>query len=195
MNQAKSNPWDVIFQVNELAWALYNSNPANEMKAMASKDDVTLLVGNLNKHGVRFILIGGFAMAFHGHVRATNDIDFWIENTPENMDRLRQALLDSGVAEAQIMRNTMQLVGGFTVFNLMETGFQIDLMHNLKAFKEVDFNQCYARVQMANYNGVDIPVLNAEDLLKEKRETNRDKDQGDISFLEALVKKLKKLLE
>jgi predicted nucleotidyltransferase len=194
MNQAKSNPLDVIFQVNELAWALYNSNPANEMKAMASKDDVTLLVGNLNKHGVRFILIGGFAMAFHGHVRATNDIDFWIENTPENMDRLRQALLDSGVAEAQIMRNTMQLVGGFTVFNLMETGFQIDLMHNLKAFKEIDFNQCYARVQRANYNGVDIPVLNAEDLLKEKRETNRDKDQGDISFLEALIRKLKKLL-
>lgn len=194
MNQAKSNPLDVIFQVNELAWALYNSNPANEMKAMASKDDVTLLVGNLNKHGVRFILIGGFAMAFHGHVRATNDIDFWIENTPENMDRLRQALLDSGVAEAQIMRNTMQLVGGSTVFNLMETGFQIDLMHNLKAFKEVDFNQCYARVQRANYNGVDIPVLNAEDLLKEKRETNRDKDQGDISFLEALIRKLKKLL-
>lgn len=194
MNQAKSNPLDVIFQVNELAWALYNSNPANEMKAMASKDDVTLLVGNLNKHGVRFILIGGFAMAFHGHVRATNDIDFWIENTPENMDKLRQALLDSGVAEAQIMRNTMQLVGGFTVFNLMETGFQIDLMHNLKAFKEIDFNQCYARVQRANYNGVDIPVLNAEDLLKEKRETNRDKDQGDISFLEALIVKLKKLL-
>lgn len=194
MNQAKSNPLDVIFQVNELAWALYNSNPANEMKAMASKDDVTLLVGNLNKHGVRFILIGGFAMAFHGHVRATNDIDFWIENTPENMDRLRQALLDSGVTEAQIMRNTMQLVGGSTVFNLVETGFQIDLMHNLKAFKEVDFNQCYARVQRANYNGVDIPVLNAEDLLKEKRETNRDKDQGDISFLEALIRKLKKLL-
>ncbi len=194
MNQAKSNSLDVIFQVNELAWALYNSNPANEMKTMASKDDVTLLVGNLNKHGVRFILIGGFAMAFHGHVRATNDIDFWIENTPENMDKLRQALLDSGVAEAQIMRNTMQLVGGFTVFNLMETGFQIDLMHNLKAFKEIDFNQCYARVQRANYNGVDIPVLNAEDLLKEKRETNRDKDQGDISFLEALIVKLKKLL-
>ncbi|WKZ59694.1 MAG: nucleotidyl transferase AbiEii/AbiGii toxin family protein [Cyclobacteriaceae bacterium] len=194
MNQAKSNSLDVIFQVNELAWALYNSNPANEMKTMASKDDVTLLVGNLNKHGVRFILIGGFAMAFHGHVRATNDIDFWIENTPENMDKLRQALLDSGVAEAQIMRNTMQLVGGFTVFNLMETGFQIDLMHNLKAFKEIDFNQCYARVQRANYNGVDISVLNAEDLLKEKRETNRDKDQGDISFLEALIVKLKKLL-
>lgn len=194
MNQTKSNSLDVIFQVNELAWALYNSNPANEMKTMASKDDVTLLVGNLNKHGVRFILIGGFAMAFHGHVRATNDIDFWIENTPENMDKLRQALLDSGVAEAQIMRNTMQLVGGFTVFNLMETGFQIDLMHNLKAFKEIDFNQCYARVQRANYNGVDIPVLNAEDLLKEKRETNRDKDQGDISFLEALIVKLKKLL-
>ncbi|MBX2969124.1 MAG: nucleotidyltransferase [Cyclobacteriaceae bacterium] len=174
MNQAKSNSLDVIFQVNELAWALYNSNPANEMKTMASKDDVTLLVGNLNKHGVRFILIGGFAMAFHGHVRATNDIDFWIENTPENMDKLRQALLDSGVAEAQIMRNTMQLVGGFTVFNLMETGFQIDLMHNLKAFKEIDFNQCYARVQMANYNGVDIPVLNAEDLLKEKREMREE---------------------
>lgn len=187
------NPLDQIVHVNQLAWALHNSNPSNEKKMTANNNDVGLLVSNFNKHNVRFILIGGFAMAFHGHVRATHDIDFWIENTPENMEGLKQALIDCGITEAHVMRNTTQLVGGFTVFNMMSSGFQIDLMHNLKAFKEIDFSTCYERVQMADYYGVSIPVLNAEDLLKEKKETNHPKDQTDISFLEDLMSRIKKM--
>jgi predicted nucleotidyltransferase len=180
---------DNLIQVNEFAWALFNSNSENAVKRNMSTKDLQAVIGNLEKNKVQYLLIGGFAMAFHGHVRATDDIDLWIKNTPENMRNLKQALVDSGMPEAKALRDTSQLVGGFTVFNLLESDFKIDLFHNLKLYKEVDFDDCFKRAKVSDYYGIKIPVLSAEDLLKEKRSVAREKDAGDISFLQNLLKK------
>lgn len=182
---------DHLMEVNELAWSLYNSNPANAPKRNMSPGDIKALIGNFERNHVQYLLIGGFAMAFYGHVRATNDIDLWIKNTRENMVHLRQSLLDLGITEAKALRDTTQLVGGFTVFNLLESDFKIDLLHNLKGFKEVDFDACFKRAKISDYHGMKIPVLSAEDLLFEKKQTGREKDSGDISFLERLLSGLK----
>jgi hypothetical protein len=108
------------------------------------------------------------------------------------MMNLRQALLDTGIVEASAMQVTTQLVGGFTMFNLLETDFKVDLLHNLKAFKEVDFDQCFLRAKVSDYQGLKIPVLEAADLLREKKAVGREKDVTDISFLEKLISKLKR---
>jgi predicted nucleotidyltransferase len=179
-----------LIRVNDFAWSLYNSNPENEKKRKVNTQDIKLVIANFDLHKVEYILIGGFAMAFHGHVRATNDVDLWIKNTPANMRRLREALIACGIPEARGLRDTSQLGGGFTVFNMMESDFQIDLFHNLKSFKEVDFDECYARAKTSDYNGVQIRVLGAEDLLTEKKSTGREKDLGDVSFLQKLVSKI-----
>lgn len=84
-----------------------------------SPSDIVLLFESLQRNQVQYILIGGFAMAFHGHVRATKDIDLWIKNEPANMDRLKRALVEIGIKEVQWMRNTTQLVGGITMFTLL----------------------------------------------------------------------------
>jgi hypothetical protein len=55
-------------------------------------DDATRLLSALERHGVRYALIGSMAMAARGIVRATQDIDFFIDPSPENVARLRQAL-------------------------------------------------------------------------------------------------------
>lgn len=181
-----------LMRVNDFAWELYNSNPQNETKRNMNQD-IHFLVSAFEKHKVEYILIGGFAMAFYGHVRATNDIDLWIKNTPSNMANLRNALVDSGIPEARGLRDTSQLAGGFTVFNMIDSDFKIDLFHNLKAFKEADFDACFKRVKMLQYKGVAIPVLEAKDLLREKESTAREKDQGDISFLRKLISKLSQI--
>jgi hypothetical protein len=54
--------------------------------------DVQELVGTLAKHGVRFLLVGGEAVIYHGYPRLTGDVDFWYEQTPDNMSRLFAAL-------------------------------------------------------------------------------------------------------
>lgn len=185
-----SSAIDNIIEVNEFAWSLFNSNSENVAKKNMSTADLKVLIGNLDNHKVQYLLIGGFAMAFHGHVRATDDIDLWIKNTPENMANLKKALVDTGMPEARALRDTSQLVGGFTFFNLLESDFKIDLSHNLKIFKEVDFDECFKRAKISDYHGIKIPVLGAEDLLKEKQSVNRPKDAGDISFLQNLLNKI-----
>lgn len=114
-------------------------------------------------------------MAFHGYVRATNDIDLWIKNTPQNMDALRQALIETGIKEAAFMKSTTQLLGGFTMFNLLESDLKIDLLHNLKLFKEVDFDLCYSKATISDYAGIQIPVIHVEDLLTEKKQRHGKK--------------------
>jgi predicted nucleotidyltransferase len=54
-------------------------------------DDVTELLAALERHGVRYVLIGSMAMAAQGISRATEDIDFFVEPTPSNVERLKQA--------------------------------------------------------------------------------------------------------
>jgi hypothetical protein len=98
----------------------------------------------------------------------------------------KNALLDTGVAEASAMRVTTQLVADFSMFNLLETDFKADLMHNLKAFKQIDFDQCFERTKISDYEGLKIPVINAEDLLYEKKEISLEKDIADVSFLKNL---------
>jgi predicted nucleotidyltransferase len=185
-----SHPLNTLLTINDFAWSLYNSNPVNSKKRNMNPKEISLLLKNLNTHEVKYILIGGFAMAFHGFPRATGDIDLWIKNTPDNMTRLRDALIDTGITEAKALRTTTQLVGGFTMFNLLESDFRIDLLHNLKAFKETDFDKCLQSSLQADYEGVTIKVMDAHSLLKEKVAVNRDKDQSDINFLRGLIEKL-----
>jgi hypothetical protein len=127
-------------------------------------------------------------MAFHGLPRATGDINLWIDNNPDNMERLKKSLIETGFSEASALRKTTQLAPGFAIFNLLESDFKIDLAHSIKAFKEEDFNACFHRAKIADYKGVDVPVMDATDLLTEKIKTNRLKDLVDIDFLKKLLK-------
>jgi hypothetical protein len=73
-------------------------------------------IGLLNSHRVEYLVVGGHAVAFHGHPRFTGDIDFFIRPTPENADRLLQVLrsfgfgaLDVSVDDLTTPHRTVQL--------------------------------------------------------------------------------------
>jgi predicted nucleotidyltransferase len=172
-----------VSNVNQAAWTVYNANPLHTKKVNMSPADIVSLFESLQRNKVQYILIGGFAMAFHGHVRATDDIDLWIKNEPANMDNLKRALVEIGISEVQWMRNTTQLVEGITMFTLLNSDLTIDLMHNLKLFKETDFDNCFIKAKVGTYQGFEVPILQAEDLLHEKIATSRVKDISDIIFL------------
>lgn len=174
---------DQLEYVNRAAWMVYNANPLHTKKFNMSPSDISLLFEALQRNDVQYILIGGFAMVFHGHVRATKYVDLWIKNEPTNMERLKKALVEIGIKEVKWMRNTSQLVGGITMFTLMDSDLTIDLMHNLKFFKEKDFDTCFKNASTGSYHGFTVPVMMAEDLLQEKIAVSRAKDIPDILFL------------
>ena len=181
---------ELFSKVNELAASFNNANQAMpKMTAIDFRDDdIYRFFENLQSCDVKYLLVGGFAMAFHGYVRATHDLDLWIKDEPKNLEKLKQVFQQSGVSGIEKVKS-LQLVAGFTEFKVGESGFVVDSMTNLKAFNAFDFDQCFERAKPGEFKGIKFKVIHALDLLKEKEATNRPKDQGDIEHLRKLKQK------
>jgi hypothetical protein len=181
---------ELFSKVNEAAVLFNNSNPANKNMAPIDfrDDDILKFFRDLENEKVKYLLVGGFAMAFHGYVRATHDLDLWIQDTPENIERLKKVLSNNGVKGIEETRD-LQLIAGFTQFNVGDSGFVVDPMTNLKAFSAFDFDKCYQRGKPGNFKGIHFRVVHMLDLLKEKEALNRAKDQADIIHLKQLKEK------
>lgn len=181
---------ELFSKVNEVAVLFNNANPSNKnMVPIDFRDeDILKFFRDLEKENVRYLLVGGFAMAFHGYVRATHDLDLWIKDEPGNIGRLKRVLIENGVKGLEDSRE-LQLVAGFTQFNVGTSGFVVDPMTNLKAFSNYDFDGCYERAKSGEFKDIHFKVVHMNDLLKEKEATNRLKDQADINHLKELKKK------
>ncbi|HTH54874.1 MAG TPA: hypothetical protein VL728_02430 [Cyclobacteriaceae bacterium] len=175
---------ELFSKVNEVAVLFNNANPSNKsMTPIDFRDeDILKFFRDLESEKVKYLLVGGFAMAFHGYVRATHDLDLWIKDEPENMERLKSVLFKNGVKGIEKTRE-LQLVAGFTQFNVGASGFVVDLMTNLKAFSSFDFDKCYERAKSGAFRDIHFKVVHMNDLLKEKEALNRPKDQADIAHL------------
>ncbi len=145
-------------------------------------DEVNALLNAFEGVGLRYILIGGFAVNMHGHRRATGDMDVWLEETPDNRRALRAALRVAGYGDLEMMER-MQFVPGWTEFRL-NSGLRLDLMTTLKGFAIEEFAACYGRSILNEVDGVPVRYLHRDDLLRAKRVAGRNKDLGDIDFLE-----------
>lgn len=175
---------ELFSKVNELAVSFNNANPSS--KKMVSidfrDDDIFKFFHSLQQREVKYLLVGGFAMAFHGYVRATHDLDLWIKDDPANLERLKVVFSENEVPGMDKVKS-LQLVAGFTEFKVGTSGFVVDPMTSLKAFSAFDFDSCYARAKPGEFKGIQFKVIHAMDMLKEKEATNRPKDQADIEHL------------
>jgi hypothetical protein len=178
---------DDFSRVNRLAAFFYNANP--KLKLMSpidlNDDEVISFLRMMQSKEVRYMLVGGFAVSFHGFIRATMDLDIWIQDQPQNIEKFKEVLISSGVEGLDKVR-TFEIVPGFTQFAIGKSGFLIDPMKALRSFSSFDFDSCYSRSVAGEYNGVRFKVISPEDLLKEKLATNRSKDISDIEFLKSL---------
>lgn len=178
---------EAFVRLNGVADKLYRSNPRNKNQHSMdiSSDDVLQLLKSLNLHEVKYLLVGGMAGVVHGHVRTTLDMDLWIGNTRENTESFVRALLENDVIGAELLR-TMPLIFGWTSVRFGKSGFELDLGHSLKAFKEKDFEACYNRALVAEYDGVPLRVIHLHDLITEKQATARKKDLADVEELQRI---------
>ncbi|MDN4164729.1 hypothetical protein QWY31_04405 [Cytophagales bacterium LB-30] len=159
----------------------YNANAVNE-PLQFSASDVKDLFSVLNEEGVKYLLVGGFALAFHGYFRGTVDLDVWVEDSPSNKKAIARAFGRLGVIGSELL-SIMPFVAGFTSFHLGANGFEVDMRNNLFLFKASSFQACYQRCAEASILGVPVMVLSKEDLIKEKESTGRPKDTDDAEQL------------
>jgi predicted nucleotidyltransferase len=168
----------------------YRANPKNSPKQMdISRDEVKDLFQSLNSHQVKYILVGGMALAMHGYVRATQDLDLWVRVDADNKTKLIAALSENGVAGAEYLKN-VPLLFGWSSVTVGKRGFTLDMGHALKAFNAVDFDACYERAIDATFDDVPFKVIHLNDLITEKLATGRPKDLGDVDELTKIKNEL-----
>ncbi len=132
----------------------------------------------LNEHEVEYLLLGGYAVAAYGHVRATGDIDFWVKPTEENARKVIKALSDFGFQFPNLTAD--DFVNPDNVVQLGYPPLRIDVMTSTSGLV---FDTAYARRNEMEIDGTSVKVVGLKDLRINKRTTGRGKDLGDLENL------------
>jgi hypothetical protein len=129
-------------------------------------------------HRVRYIVIGGIAAVLHGVPRATFDLDILIEATPENAQRLLDAMLEARLGSASLISVEELLANEITVFN---DRVRIDVQTSTPG---ISFEDVWQHRETMNYQGQSFYVLSKPDLIASKRAAGREVDLQDVHLLE-----------
>lgn len=145
--------------------------------------DFADLLVELLEAGVRFLVVGGYAVAHHGHPRATKDIDVWVCPGAENADRVIRALRRFGapLASLGVTRDDF-LTAGQTV-QIGVPPLRIDLLTEIAG---VDFESAWTTRERFVLGEHEIPILGRTQLLANKRASGRPQDLADVDALERL---------
>jgi hypothetical protein len=129
-------------------------------------------------HEVRFMVIGGHAVSFHGYPRFTKDLDIWIERCPSNAEKVVSALKEFGLDFDGLSREMFTDESRMTQMGREPN--RVDILHTIKG---VQFDECYERSVRAIIDGTPVPIISKEDLLSNKIATGRPQDLADADQL------------
>jgi hypothetical protein len=146
---------------------------------MALHQDFKDLLEAFAREKVRYLLIGGYAVAFHSRPRFTKDIDLWIGPSPDSIAGTSRALEAFGAPPDVV--DAWRTAGDDEIVYLGHPPVRIDL---LRALPGIDFSPAYARREAADWDGVPVSVIGFDDLITSKRAAGRPQDLLDIEILE-----------
>ena len=133
----------------------------------------------LQKHDVKYVVIGGIAAVLHGVPRATFDLDLLIEATVDNATRLLQALLEAKLGTASLTTPDRLLENEITIFR---DRLRIDVQTRTPG---LDFASAWQRKQVMVHRQQEFFVLDLADLIASKTAAAREIDLSDVRALEA----------
>lgn len=131
----------------------------------------------LKRHDVEFVVVGAFAVAFHGRPRATGDMDIWLRPTPENATKVIGALKDFGFASLSLRE--ADILSG-QVIQLGRAPLRIDLLTDLSGLST---EEIWARRQDGPFEEQRVFYLDRASLIKNKKATGRTQDLADAEEL------------
>jgi hypothetical protein len=146
---------------------------------MALHQDFKDLLEAFAAERVRYLLIGGYAVAFHSRPRFTKDIDLWIDPSADNVVSATSALQIFGAPSEVI--EAWRTAGAEDIVYFGRPPVRIDLLRQVPG---VEFSQAYARRDTAEWDGIPVSVIGFDDLVANKRAAGRPQDLLDIKLLE-----------
>ncbi len=132
----------------------------------------------LNAHDVRYLVVGGYAVGIHGRPRYTKDLDIWIDRSPENAERVLDALDAFGFGDIGL--SVDDLTDPDSIVQLGRAPNRIDLLTQLSG---VEFDACYPNRVVDQSDGTTVQYIGLDDLMANKRALGRLRDLGDVEDL------------
>jgi len=132
----------------------------------------------LNDNHVRYLVVGGYAVAFHGYPRNTGDIDIWVDISPENASKVMATLSQFGFGTLDIKEQ--DFLEPDTIIQLGFPPRRIDLLTGLSG---VSFDTCYPLRSSTKIDGHLINFIDLDNLKINKRASGRAQDIADLEHL------------
>ena len=140
--------------------------------------DYRELLAEFNAHGVEFLVVGAHALAAHGYVRATKDLDVWIRPQIENAIRAIDAIRSFGAPLHDLTAADLSTPGVY--FQIGVAPLRIDVM---TAIDGVVFDEAWRERVATHFEGEPVHVLSLPDLIRNKRSSGRLQDLADVERL------------
>jgi len=137
------------------------------------KDFISLMHAN----GVEYVIVGSFALSFHGHPRATGDMDVWIRRSPENASRILKALDEFGFGSLGVTGDDLL---EDKVIQLGQPPVRIDLMTELDGLTP---DEVWAGRVAGRFGDLPVFYLGRDAFIRNKRSLGRHKDLADLEAL------------
>lgn len=132
----------------------------------------------LGKHGVEYLLIGGYAVGYHGFPRTTLDMDIWVAINPDNANRLVRVLKEFGFSPEEVSPTLFESPEG-----IIRMGVPPLRLELLKEVDGVEFGSCFERRVVDTLDGIEVSIISLRDLRTNKAASARHKDLADLENL------------
>lgn len=132
----------------------------------------------LNAHEVKYLLVGGYAVGYYGYVRATADMDIWIESSPDNADHMLEAVKAFGFDVPELNRSLFLNPEKIVRFGVPP--IRIEIMTEIDG---VEFSSCYKNRELGVWDDVVVSLISLADLKTNKKASGRNKDLTDLDYL------------
>ena len=146
---------------------------------MVTEKDYEEFLKLLNKHDVKYCIIGAFAMAFHAEPRYTKDIDILVQASNENAVKLLLALDEFGFGSLNLTAEDFSTGG-----NIIQLGYEPVRIDIITSIQDLDFNEIWQNRVQGSYGRQTVNFIDRENLIKSKKISNRPQDKADLAKLQ-----------
>ena len=145
---------------------------------MKTEKDYEEFLELLNKHDIRYCIIGAFALAFHARPRYTKDMDILIEATIDNAKRLLAALREFGFGSLNLSVEDFSSKG-----NIIQLGYEPVRIDSITSIKGLEFADIWESRIQGPYGKQTVNFIDRQNLIRSKKLSNRAQDKADLDLL------------
>jgi len=132
----------------------------------------------LKSKNIRYLLIGGYAVGYHGYPRATNDMDIWIAIDPKTAEQMVLALKEFGFDTPQLSKKPFLKKNSIVRMGIAPMRIEI-----FTTISGVDFEKCFQQRIIDEIDGIEVNIISLEQLKVNKKASGRHKDLDDFENL------------